>query len=113
MADQVLITSALPFFGADPELFLTLDGKIVGSERALPEDGIAETGTKKQTTLAPAAGNAYVRPGGKIALVRDGVQIELHLPATICRAWFAQAVAQAFKRAKLHLDQLNAEGKKF
>lgn len=44
-------------FGTDPEIFFSKDGKIVGSERVIPPDGLGAT-------------------LGKVAL--DGVQAELH-----------------------------------
>lgn len=54
------------YMGADPELFLNLGGRIIGSEKVIPKTGIA-------------AG------GGEGKIVRDGVQVELQPVAFTCR----------------------------
>lgn len=64
--------------GADPELFIEDSGKIVGSEKYVPEAGI----------IAPS--------GGKT--VRDGVQVEVHPAPASCRAYFTNNLSYCFKQ---------------
>ena len=40
---NVVITTYRPTLGCDPELFFSKGGKIVGSEKVLPEDGLTNT----------------------------------------------------------------------
>lgn len=101
MADKQLITRAELWFGADPEIFLTSNGQVVGSERAIPKDGIAT--------------NEFsgVHSSGVAKLVRDGVQVELNLPATKCREWLALEIQMAFRTLRGHLQKMADENKKF
>lgn len=62
-----------PYFGGDPELFLAQGKKIVGSERLIPKGGI--------------------KVNGRNGIIRDGVQLELNLPADPCRARLANGLA--------------------
>lgn len=72
-------------FGADPEMFLEdkNTGKIVGSEKGIPEDG-------------------YTCPGGKI--VRDGVQIELNPFPNKCREMIGYNLMHIFNKMKVGLE---------
>lgn len=69
------ITSKI-LIGADPELFFKKDGKIFGSERVIPEDGI---------------------PVAKAVIVRDGVQLELHPKEAVSMSETINAIANAIK----------------
>lgn len=124
MADKELITTAKCHFGGDPELFITLDGKVVGSERAIPAEGIEPPADIKEKLLIPSYWleqakidptyqHPYLAKGAALAIVQDGVQVELQLPAVKCRAWFTQAVGEAFRQLKKRLDQMQASGQKF
>jgi hypothetical protein len=64
---EPLIRRPYVTYGADPEIFLERDGKIIGSEKVIPEEGVDAQ---------------YGR------IVRDGVQAELITPYTSCRASF-------------------------
>jgi hypothetical protein len=63
--------------GCDPEFFFSMGGKIIGSERVIPEDGIHE-----------------VQGHGKI--IRDGVQAEINVKAYTCRAQLYGAMRDTF-----------------
>lgn len=76
------------YLGGDPELFLSKRGKIIGSERVIPEKGL------------PASPNSIHVP-----VVRDGVQVEIVLPAFTCRATAGSQLATAIRN--LHLKLLN------
>jgi hypothetical protein len=82
------------YLGADPELFIE-DPKsgIVGSERAIPEKGLG----------------AYLDYPNHPKIIRDGVQVELNVSASHCRAGLAMNFAQLFKQLK---EQLVAKGLK-
>jgi hypothetical protein len=47
-------------FGTDPELFLSRNGRVLASEKVIPEEGLS------------------IRTGAKPIVVRDGVQVELN-----------------------------------
>lgn len=73
---RIPATAIPPFiYGADPELFLEVDGKIIGSERIIPE----------------------VIPPAKPSVVRDGVQVELHPSAAHCRVQVGGSLAVSFQ----------------
>lgn len=63
--------------GCDPEFFFTKDGKVVGSEKAIPEVGFDTGGAR---------------------LVRDGVQVEINPAPDTCRAYLVNNIAQAFRQ---------------
>lgn len=100
MADKLLKTDAKMTFGADPEIFLLSNGQIVGSERAIPEGGVATH-------------EFYSHSTGVAKLVRDGVQVELHLPPTNCREWLSLEIMTTFQRLKGHLANMAANDKLF
>lgn len=75
--------------GADPELFLARDGKVIGAERVIPQSGIPFTSLH----LNPKSG---VSEYGKIVL--DGVQAEINYnPIHVyhCRQTFASYTTSA------------------
>lgn len=64
-----------PLIGADPELFIAgAKGKVIGSELAVPKEGIP----------LPASWSSTTTP----RIVRDGVQVELHPQPAGCRQRF-------------------------
>lgn len=65
--------------GCDPEFFFTKDGKIVGAERVLPENGIK---SKKST------------------IIIDGVQAELNPTPHIERADLGNEIADCFRKLR-------------
>ena len=77
-------------FGSDPEFFLQDEkGKIVGSERLVPVEGLAMERTYKKDER----GNTIYEKGNPFPIdiphiVRDGVQIEIHPKANTCRQSF-------------------------
>jgi hypothetical protein len=121
------------WFGADPELFVSLDGKIIGSEHFIPDKGVFTesyvrdpNATYYNGRLKGASYQSYVDNtkwrgshaktadnGTKLGAVRDGVQVELTIPASDCRRWFAMEIGCAFRTLKKRLDEMQTEGKKF
>ena len=86
-----MITPAKVTFGCDPEAFFTKGGRIVGSEKVLPEKGILQrrSGYSQQT-----------------GVVLDGVQFELHTLPSQSPVGVGQELATAFKLLKRHLATL-------
>jgi hypothetical protein len=79
----------LPTFGADPELFMALNDRVVGAEKVIPEEGI---GHMKALGIAPLA-------------VLDGVQVELHPAPSYCRVILGQNIAACFQVLEEFLKQ--------
>lgn len=71
--------------GCDPELFLTQNGSVIGSERVIPETGITSDGR--------------AMPG----IIRDGIQVELNPPANTCRAYLGISIALLLRCLKTQL----------
>ena len=70
-------------YGADPELFLQQDGRIIGSERVIPEEGLRKV------------------------VVRDGVQVELNpQPGTSPNA-LGVNISNAFRLLARRLQEVN------
>lgn len=65
--------------GCDPELFLERDGRIIGSERVIPEAGL--------------------KPGNSIkaTVVRDGIQVELNPTASANMTMVGRSISTAFE----------------
>lgn len=83
-------------FGCDPELFFAdPKGKIIGSERVLPESGQLVGLT-----------NPYNNSLNPKAFVLDGVQAELNPRGSTCRVVLGCEIAAAFKALKAHLAQM-------
>jgi len=85
---QILTAIYSPSFGADPELFLTQNGNIIGAEKVIPKAGINVAGNTK--------------------IVLDGVQVELHLSPSTCRATLGNTMRALFKQ--LHYTLSKSEG---
>lgn len=80
-----------PYFGCDPELFITTgSGEVVGAEKVLPEDG----------NLNVSKSSLY---GGGNNIVLDGVQIELNPPPDPCRANLSNSIQAAMIKLREHL----------
>lgn len=71
-------------FGADPEIFLSKRGKIIGSEKIIPEGGVMG---KNVFSIKPL-------------VIRDGVQVEFNVPPNTCRQSFSNNLALCFKTLK-------------
>ena len=65
-------------FGADPEIFLTEDGKIVGAETVLPRNGLG------------------VQSGNRVMI--DGVQAELQPNPSVCRVALASNITSCYSQ---------------
>lgn len=76
--------------GADPEGFLLHKGKVIGSEKVIPEKGIK----------AKCPNPGVLIGGGPSSIVRDGIQIELHPGPTTCRANVGNNIQAALKALK-------------
>lgn len=76
-----------PVLGSDPELFVATNGKVVGAEKVIPQEGI-------RTQYS--------------SIVLDGVQLELHPAPNTCRALIANDFKAIFKKLKTTLDAKGA-----
>jgi len=74
--------------GADPELFLSQNGSIIGAERVIPETGL------------------YLDAHSKPSIVLDGVQVELHPRPSNCRESIAWDLSAAFAKLRKHLESV-------
>lgn len=76
--------------GGDPEFFFAKDGKIIGSEKVLTDDG---------TKVAGSDGLARYHPDEikDNKFVIDGVQAELHPRPATCRALLGNDIANCFR----------------
>ncbi len=81
-------------FGCDPELFLEKAGKVIGSERALPEKGIKYDS------------DGRIRGSSEGSIVRDGVQIELNPAPNGCRANLSNTIQASFRALKEQLSKM-------
>lgn len=86
-------------FGCDPEFFFRSKktGRIVGSEKVLPEKGLPVTSIDSYSKREQAYGTNR--------FVMDGIQAELNVDAFSCRAGFSSTLATSFKALKRHLDK--------
>src|SRR3990167_542478 len=71
--------------GCDPEFFFSKKGKIIGSEKIIPKDGL------------------YGNPGSKIII--DGVQAELNPRENACREILANEIKACFKSLDRKLQE--------
>lgn len=89
-------------FGADPELFLKKGDKIIGSEKIIPEGGVAITGPlqfvegKLQDSRIPL-------------VIRDGVQVEFNVQPNSCRQVFSTNLRDCFVKLT---EQITTEEQK-
>lgn len=84
-------------FGADPELFLSKDGEIIGAEKVIPKHGLQlvneETGEEE---------------GDPIVII-DGVQAELNPTASSCRESFSYSIKACFEALHTSLQNTGAK----
>lgn len=84
-------------FGADPEFFFSKGGKIIGSEKVLPKDGVHQLSKND---------NGDVVQDDKLIVI-DGVQAEFNVLPSTCRQSFSGNLRSCF----LHLyDQMQQKG---
>ena len=82
---DVLTVIWSPAFGGDPELFVANpSGEVLGAEKVIPKDGISVSSTNK--------------------IVLDGVQLELHIAPSTCRATIGNSMRAIFAQLKKTLD---------
>lgn len=81
--------------GADPEIFLTKNGSIIGAEKIIP-NGLY--GSKQAT---------YGFWDGAAKLTLDGVQAEFRTVASYCRAGVGRSIASSFMALRDHLRALD------
>ena len=73
-------------FGADPELFLSKDGQVIGAEKVLPKEGIRLRNLQTDELE------------GKPVVIIDGVQAELNPVPSHCRQVFSNNLAICFQK---------------
>jgi hypothetical protein len=83
----------IPLLGADPELFVTREGRVVGSKELLPQE---PSEIRVPAVDPPISGN-YFAPGILMATAtRDGVQVEFqHRCPAECRQYFGYSIRTA------------------
>lgn len=82
-------------FGADPEFTFQLNGKSVGSEKIIPQNGI-DCGRGQGNDLDV---------NNKIII--DGYQAELNITPASCRAYFGNNIAACFRTLARNINQNN------
>ncbi len=69
--------------GCDPEMFITNNGQVVGSERLIPKTGA---------------------PSGSGKIIQDGVQVEFNVTPETCRVFLGRNIASQFHNLKQRLE---------
>lgn len=92
---KIVINSAV-MLGCDPEFFFSRDGKVIGSEKVLPKEGV-------DSVVASYSDHS----SGKIVI--DGVQAELNPAPNTCRQSLSYNISRCFITMKSEL--LTGEGK--
>jgi hypothetical protein len=84
-------------FGCDPEFFFSKKGKVIGSEKVLPEDGMKSGEYQSHTGVGD----------GKGRIVIDGVQAELNPRPDTCRANLANEISSCFRELVKKMKELD------
>lgn len=74
--------------GCDPEFFLTKRGRIIGSEKLVPEEGLGNTGYTNSRPI----------------VIQDGVQVEINPVPNTCRQSLSSNIGSCFRHLKGRLD---------
>lgn len=83
-------------FGCDPEFFFSKDGRIIGAEKVLPEEGLVY---KSGDLLGNPEDGRHTSIGTDPSkIIIDGVQAELNPRPNICRANLGNEIACCFKK---------------
>lgn len=90
-----------PVLGCDPEAFFSKNGKIIGSEKVMPEGGVIYR--HGVTTL-----NA--NPNGENRVIVDGVQFELNPLPSQCRESLSFNIQQCFSNLSKRLQLKQYKG---
>lgn len=85
-----VVADISPMLGCDPEFFFRFDGKVIGSEKVIPKNGINVTSQSK--------------------FIIDGVQAELNPRPNVCRALLGNEIKLCFQTLK---KELESKGKGF
>lgn len=86
--DYALKGYVRPVLGTDPELFFSKNGKIIGSEKVMPEGGIIY-----RHGITALNGNKT----GENKVIIDGVQVELNPLSSQCRESLASNIQSCFR----------------
>lgn len=81
------------YYGCDPEFFLKKDGKIVGSEKYIPEEGITRYPEHRDYYS-----NEIIPAEGPITVIRDGIQVEINPEPSFCRELLQENIERTFHR---------------
>ena len=87
-------------FGCDPEFFFSKDGRVLGAEKVLPEDGLVY----KSGDLLGKDGDS-TSLSGVSKIIIDGVQAELNPRANSCRANLGNEIACCFRKLEQTLTK--------
>lgn len=89
-------------FGCDPEFFFSKEGRVLGAEKVLPEDGLIY---KKGDLLGNPKDGDSTSIGGYSKTIIDGVQAELNPRANTCRANLGNEIACCFRTLAEHIKK--------
>jgi hypothetical protein len=92
------------YLGCDPELFVVRNGKVIGGEKVISENGLPYMSRKDPTK--PWGGTM---DDTKCKFVLDGVQIEMTTSPFSCREVMGDTIACAFATLKEHLKKYDAK----
>lgn len=93
--------------GCDPEFFFASDGKVIGSEKVIPDMGLKYDPTKDRTGYD---GAHTTPPGSESHIVQDGVQAELNPRPNTCRANLGNEIGACFRKL---WGEMQKNGSKF
>ncbi len=104
---KILVHPVSVSLGCDPELFLMRDGKVIGSERLIPKEGLTVSLGYKRNEKGEYERNDKGEHVLEIipVVVRDGVQVELHPFAANCRQEVCNQISRCFKYLKKAIDE--------
>jgi hypothetical protein len=83
-------------YGCDPEFFFTKSGRIIGSEKIIPKEGLNYTPNE----FKRADGRHTAKEETKSKIIIDGIQAELNPRPNTCRANLGNEIACCFRKIK-------------
>lgn len=101
--NQSLISSRSVTLGCDPELFLMRKGKVIGSEKVVPEEGLHHKPYPKEKFPSYSQGDWALK---QYEVIRDGVQVELNPAPGTCRESLGQQISGCLKQLHARLTTM-------
>lgn len=91
--------------GTDPELFISHEGRILGSEKLIPKEGLSHG---QQSLYNPTLGRYELIPNPP-TIHRDGIQVEVHPVPAACRATLGNHLRNEIQALHAHLQNQDAK----